>query len=197
MPNFAQRFETNNIINGKKQTKMNYNQLIKEATANNGKAIQEWQQQLNEIVDYLRKNGGKYLKRVCGKFEGGLCPWLQFITLDALEEQDHPHGIAENSIFLTYEIDFVERKMEIHRCGHVYISQADKERWADLRYLAMHPITRVAKERGVKGLRKCNYKNAQQAAQKMLSVFNDVMREIEDYTNGYPYKKGVKLIKTA
>ena len=48
------------------------------------------------------------------------CPHIQFITLDALKEEDWPHNIDVNSIYLCFEIDFKNKKVQVHSNSFSY-----------------------------------------------------------------------------
>ena len=41
------------------------------------------------------------------------CPELQYIRMDMLKKEDWPNHIAENSIFLKYEIDMRAKTVEV------------------------------------------------------------------------------------
>lgn len=127
-------------------------------------------------------------KSVRGSF-GTFCPHLQFIRFDALEEKDYPNHINDNSIFLEFKIDLKAQKLELFRSGHVWLSPADKET-DKYKYLAMKSMVNIAVDKGGKKFRKCGYKSVDDLVKKMESYFENIMKYVEDYTGGYPYKQG-------
>lgn len=58
-------------------------------------------------------------------------PHIQFITLDALKKEDWPNNIDMNSIYLCFEIDFNNKKVQVHSNGHVYLSPRISRKIAD------------------------------------------------------------------
>ena len=169
-----------------------YIQIAKENLSSTESNV--WQTMFEDTKTALKSMENKYVKNVFGKFQG-FCPWSQFITIDALNTEDWPNGIAQNSVYVQFAIDFATKKVEIHSTGHIWISDRDKEIYPQYKYLAMHSMLRIAKERKVKGIRKSSFKNAEDLAKKMMLTFTNIMNEVNDYTEGYPYKKGVKTIR--
>lgn len=153
---------------------------------------EQFKSEYEQLKNILENNKGKYLKAVYGRFTD-FYPRTQFITLDALNKEDWTNGISRNSVFLDFEIDFLAKKLEIHSSGGTYISEIDKQ-LPQYEHLALHHITHIAKVRQVKGLRKTSYKNIDDLAKKILTTFNNIMKEIDQYTEGYPYKQGKKSI---
>lgn len=129
--------------------------------------------------------------RVLGNFSVGLCAPLQFIRIDALEQKDHPNGIAENSVYLQFAINYDEHKVELHGQGHVYLSKRDLT-LPQYKYLAMKSMTNVAADKGVKKFRKSTFKDGKDVAKKLAKYYNDVMKCVTEYTGGYPYKQGIE-----
>lgn len=129
-------------------------------------------------------------KKIYATYRGGLCPEMQWIRLDALNPEDFPNGISDNSIFIEFQFDLAEKKIEVHRVGHVWLSPSDKatDRY---KYLAMKSMTNVAVDMGKKKFRKSKFKTAEDAAKKMNDYYNMVMECVEKYTGGYPYKNGI------
>lgn len=122
---------------------------------------------------------------------GSFCPYLQFITYDALKKEDWPNHIEMNSISLTFEVHMDEKKVELHSFGHVYLSEKDKKS-EQFKYLAMRSIIEVAAiDYGVKKFRKQKYKDIDDLCSKMEAYYNAVMNALIQYTGGYPYKKGI------
>ena len=129
--------------------------------------------------------------RVLGGFSDGLCTPLQFIRIDALEEKDYPHDIAENSVYLQFAINYDERKVELRGQGHVYFSKKDLT-LPQYKYLAMKSMTNIAVDKGGKKFRKSTFKDSKDLAKKLAKYYNDVMKYVTEYTGGYPYKQGIE-----
>lgn len=139
-----------------------------------------------------------HAKHVYGRFSTFCCKEIQFVKLDALEQSDWSNGIANNSVFVTFHIDMDAKKLEVHTCGHVWISDADKEAYVRDSYLAMHSVCEIAKRNGVKCIRKQSFKTEEECAEKIAKIYNAIMEQVVDYCDGeYPYKKGVKMLKSA
>lgn len=122
---------------------------------------------------------------------GGYYPQICFITIDALDKKDYPHGISENSVFLMFKIDFEEKKFELMRSGHVYLSPKDLKT-AKYRYLCMKSMTNILVDKGGKKFRKSIHKDAKTTAKKMADYFNEVMKAVKEYTGSYPFKQGIE-----
>ena len=138
-----------------------------------------------------------YAKHVYGKYSNGFCPCLQFLRVDALEPTDWSNGIKENSVYVTFRVDMDTKKIEVRTCGGVYISDADKAAYTRDSYLAMHSVLEIAKRNGVK-VRKQSFKTEEECVEKIVKIYNAVMEQVVDYCDGiYPYKKGVKMLKSA
>lgn len=159
--------------------------------------VKVWAENFETIMDLLRTQipQQKY-KAVYGDFNDGICPYLSFITLDALKREDWPNNINRNSVYITFKIDQINKKVSIYDNGHVWISDNDKEIYQKDKYLAMHSMTNITKRNGGKVMRKSSYKDVNDLAKKIINAFENVMKEVEDYTGGYPYKKGIKALKT-
>ena len=130
----------------------------------------------------------KQVRYSCTNFYPNVC----FIVVDALNPQDYPNGISENSVFLMFRVDFEAKTVEYKRSGHIYLSEKDKRENPKLRYLAMNSMVEIATRAGVKKMRKSQYKDNTTSAHKMATYFNEVMEKVVEYTNGYPYKQGVE-----
>lgn len=146
-----------------------------------------YEETFNAILENL--SGIKYVNHINAEYKEGFCPHLQFITIDALDPNDWPHGIAQNSISLGFDVNLKENKIELYSYGHVYLSPADlaTERY---KYLAMKSMVNVAVDMGGKKFRKCKFKTPADAAKKMTDYWVSVMECVEKYTGGYPYKNG-------
>lgn len=171
-----------------------YSQIAKDNLSNENN-IEKWTNEFNTLKEnLLNQKSNNIYKEVYGKFQS-FCPYQQYITLDCLNKEDWPSNIAQNSIYLCFLVDFIERKVEIHSSGHVWISDKDKEIYPQYKYLAMHSMTGIAKHNGVKLMRKSKFKSIDDLTGKILNAFNNIMNEVIDYTGGYPYKKGIKELK--
>ena len=152
--------------------------------------------EFDNIMQSLKKANIKHCEAVYGNF-GEFCPYVQYITLDALKPENWPNGIKQNSIYVTFKINLLNKKIEIHSSGHVWISKADKELYAKDSYLAMHSMINICKRNGGKVMRKSSYKSVKEVTEKIIKAYNDIMEQVVDYTEGYPYKEGVKALKSA
>lgn len=181
-----------------------YTDFVKHEMAKDPANVARWNDEFNATVAILRSWAGTP-KMPLAKAVGisrtattnSLCPYLNWIRVDALNKADWPYGIADNSIYLDFKLDAAFKQVEIARGGHVYISRADKEQYPQYRYLAMHGIIGIAKENKVKGLRKRGYKGPEDLAAHIAATFNGVMAEVVRYTGGYPYKEGITTIVPA
>lgn len=173
-----------------------YIQLAKD-NMSNPQNIENWKFEFEMIKNNLSAAQYKHLyKNVYGNWQD-FCPYIQYIKLDALDKKDWANGIAENSIYVSFKIDFVERTVEIFRTGHVWISDADKELYPRDKYLAMHSMKEITKRNQGKVMRKCRFKSVHELVEKILKGFDNIMTEVVNYTGEYPYKKGINALKTA
>lgn len=120
------------------------------------------------------------------------CPRVCFVVVDALNPQDYPNGISDNSVFLMFRVDFEAKTVEYKRSGFIYLSEKDKRENPKLRYLAMNSMVEIATRAGVKKMRRSQHKDNATSAHKMATYFNEVMEKVVNYTDGYPYKQGVE-----
>ena len=133
-------------------------------------------------------DGNKYVKQVMVEEKpSSLCPYMQFVRLDALNKEDYPHGIDRNSVYIDFCVNHKENKVEIHSLGCVYLDEADKQS-EKYKYYAMKSIQQVYVDKGGKKFRKSKFKTEKDLCKKMLDYFDNVMVEVEKYTGGYPYK---------
>lgn len=158
-----------------------------------------------ETKDELVVKNSKELEKMCAQIQSE-CPLAKqvrysctnyypnvcFIVVDALNPQDYPHGINGNSVFLMFRVDFEAKTVEYKRSGYIYLSEKDKRENQKLRYLAMNSMVEIATRAGVKKMRRSRHKDNATSAHKMATYFNEVMKAVVDYTNGYPYKQGVE-----
>ena len=113
----------------------------------------------------------------------------QYIYLDALEKCDHPNNIAENSIYMGFKVDFLNRKVEYFRGGAVYLSTKDKED-PRYKYMVMRSVSGIALDYGVKKFRKQGFKSIEDLSNRIQTYYNKVIDALTEYTGGYPYKQG-------
>lgn len=170
------------------------NEYFKHMASKNEKTVLDWENEYNMAVSLLKGQTPKANHIVANFQKSSIAPWLTFVRIDALKPENYPNGISDNSVFVTFKVDHMEKKVEVWRTGHVWISDIDKENHPQFRYLAMHSMLRIAKENKCKGIRKAAYKNAPDLAEKMAKAFNNIMDFVEYYTGGYPYKQGVNDI---
>lgn len=136
--------------------------------------------QFDEIISALNDAG----YTTTDEFET-FCPELQYIRMDMLKEEDWPHNIADNSIYIEYKINMDEKTVEIFRYGHIYLSDKDSKK----SYLAMCSMKHAHQAIGGKWFRRTKYKSAADLAKKMVAFYNSVKQTMEEVTNGYPYKQ--------
>lgn len=178
-------------------SKVNISELEKSFMAKNNNILNAWKNDFTEVMNLLQSASNNITcKAVYGSFQT-FCAWTQYITLDALNKQDWPNGINENSIFITFKIDLASKKVEINRSGHVWISKQDKELYSKDKYLAMHSMIEIAKRNGSKVMRKSTYKDTKDLAKRIINAYESIMQQVIDYTGGYPYKEGIKALKAA
>lgn len=146
--------------------------------------------QLEEICGLIQKECplAKQVRYSCTNFYPNMC----FIVVDALNPQDYPNGIGDNSVFLMFRVDFEAKTVECRRSGHIYLSEKDKRENPKLRYLAMNSMVEIGTRRGLKRMRKSKIKDHATTAHKMATYFNEVMEKVVEYTGSYPYKQGVE-----
>lgn len=178
-------------------SKVNISLLEKTLMEKNDNILNAWKNEFAEVMNLLQSasNNNTY-KAVYGSFQT-FCAWTQYITLDALNKENWPNGIKENSVFVTFKIDLASKKVEINRNGHVWISKQDKELYSKDSYLAMHSMTEITRRNGGKVMRKSTYKDTKDLAKRIINAFEGIMEQVIDYTGGYPYKEGIKALKTA
>ena len=113
------------------------------------------------------------------------CPELQYIRMDMLKKEDWPNNIADNSIYIMYEIDMRAKTVEVSRCGHIYLSDEDSKKL----YFAMCSMKKAHQAIGGKWFRRTKYKSAAGLAKKMVAFYDSVKKTMEEVTDGYPYKQ--------
>ena len=165
------------------------NIMAKENAMRDPKNVEEWSTQREMLRDYLIPISTAEILSV-GKL-GCFCPYIIFVRMDALKREDWPNGIAENSIYIEFEIDLYNKKVSVFRSGSVWLSPYDKT-LPQYKYLCMKSMQNVLVDNGGKKFRKQNYKDMKDLAKKMQQYYTQVMEAVNDYTDGYPYKQGTK-----
>lgn len=126
-----------------------------------------------------------YAKTVSGGFRpNSLCPYVQYIRIDALNRQDYPNNIAENSVYVTIKIDLEDKTFEISDNGHIWLNRAEQK----ATNYAMASMKRIVTANGGKWLRKSKFKDAKDFAKKVTKFWELAMTIIDSQTGGYPYK---------
>lgn len=176
---------------------VNIREWEKSLIAKNNNVLTAWKNDFEEVINLLQSESNNITyKAVYGSFQTW-CPWTQYITLDALNKEDWPNGIKDNSVYITFKIDFADKKVEINRNGYIWISQQDKEIYPNDKYLAMHSMATITKRNGGKVMRKSTYKDTKDLTKRIIKAFENIMVQVIDYTAEYPYKNGIKALKTA
>ena len=170
------------------------NIMAKENAMRDPKNVEEWSRQREMLRDYLIPISTAENVSV-GKI-GGFCPYIIFVRLDALKREDWPNNIAENSIYIDFEIDLYNKKVSVFRSGSVWLSPYDKT-LPQYKYLCMKSMQNVLVDNGGKKFRKQSYKDVKDLANKMQKYYKEVMTAVMDYTGGYPYKEGIKKVEAA
>jgi len=163
--------------------------MAKESAMRNPQNVEEWSKQREMLRDYLTPISTA--ENVSVSKIDGFCPYIIYVRMDALKKEDWPNRIAENSIYIDFEIDLYNKKVSVFRSGSVWLSPYDKTT-PKYKYLAMKSMQNVLVDNGGKKFRKQNYKDMKDLANKMQKYYAQVMEAVNDYTDGYPYKQGTK-----
>lgn len=131
---------------------------------------------------------------IVGTFSN-FCPEHQFIRVDFLDRADWPHGIASNSVFLDFEVMFERNRVELFRCGHIYLTDEDQRK----SHLVMASLKKICAVYSVTvekltWMRPVNYKTLDGAVKKLTDFSKKVHGALEHMTDGYPYKRLTKNI---
>lgn len=148
--------------------------------------IEMYAPKFKTVADNIKKNSNA-VRVFAEEKPSHLCPYMQFVRLDAMKKKDVPYNIEDNSIFVEFKIDHTCNKVEVFRTGHVYISDDDKQT-DKYRYLCMKSMTAVLTDNGGKKFRRQKFSSVDDLVKKMNNYYNAVMAEVEKYTGGYPYK---------
>lgn len=116
---------------------------------------------------------------------GTFCPEVQFVTIDALDKKDWPHNITENSVYVTFKIDFARGTFEAWQYGHIYLTEHDRK----ASYLCMCSMKQAHIANGGKWMRKSRFADASELARKIQKFWLSVSKTLDEVTDGYPYKQ--------
>jgi len=163
--------------------------MAKENARKDPKNVEEWSRQREMLRDYLTPISTA--ESVSVSKVGGFCPYIIYVRMDALKKEDWPNSIADNSIYIDFEIDLFSKKVSVLSSGSVWLSPYDKTT-PKYKYLAMKSMQNVLVDNGGKKFRKQAYKDMKDLAKKMQQYYAQVMEAVNDYTDGYPYKQGTK-----
>ena len=150
-------------------------------------AKEEFRIEFEKMVETVKAD--TEARHVRGEFDGNFCPELQFIRLDAMDDKDFPHGIADNSVFLEFKVDLALQKVELFRQGHLWLTDEDREANPRYKYLAMKSMTQAHVDLDGKKFRKCGYKDAKDLQRKIEGYFREVMKSVVKHSGEYPYGK--------
>lgn len=154
--------------------------------------VDAWNAEYEQLKAVAEENGTSANKIYFDKqVQHALCPYLRFVRFDALDPKDYPNGIARNSVYLQFEIDYDTKKVSLFDCGLVYLSPKDKQTEPH-KYFVMKTIETVLTDKGGKKFRKQGFKDAANLFAKMEGYYKEVMKAVTEYTGGYPYKQGIE-----
>lgn len=163
--------------------------FAKEKAMKDENNIREWNKTREELVSLcnsLSKANHVYVSK-----NGSFCPYILYARFDALDPKDYPNGIKQNSIFIDFRIDLFTNKVEVNSNGSVWLSPFDKAS-EKYKYFVMKSMESILVDNGGKKFRKSSFKDAKDLFCKMENYYLKVMKEVTDYTGGYPFKQGIK-----
>lgn len=115
---------------------------------------------------------------------------IAYLTIDALCKEDWPSGIAQNSVYVSFQVQLREGKVLLSQTGHIYPSDADRQK-PEWKHYTMLTMGTVHKMYGGVPFRKGKYVTEDMLIIKAASYFNAVMESVVKYTGGYPYTRGI------
>lgn len=135
-------------------------------------------------IDYIKQESDK-LKNILIKEipeiksvktsarEGSSCLWFR---LDFLIDQDHPHNISDNSIYLDFKYSIDTLSLEKSQEGHLNLTPADKQ--GKYKYYALKGFSAPYLDNGGKKFRKTKVEdfNAKQIADKIIDWTKAVVK---------------------
>ena len=110
--------------------------------------------------------------------KGGHFVWIR---LDFLNKEDHPHNIADNSIYLDFRYTVSDSSLELSGQGHLNLTDADKK--GKYQYYALKGFSAPYIDNGGKKFRKVRLDdfNAKEVTDKIVDWVKDVVdAAIED-----------------
>lgn len=144
----------------------------------------EFHTMMANLIAYRDGKKPNHAESVEGGFEK-FCPDIQFIRIDALKPQDYPNRIKDNSIYIIFKVNLIDKTVEVHSSGHVNLSRSEGK----ATNLAAASMKSVVIANGGKWMRKSKYKDAKDFAKKVADLWERTMEIIEGQTEGYPYKQ--------
>ena len=107
-----------------------------------------WQNGKNKLKCYAISPHRLQPQDICLSIDhdNGFCPYLRYLKFDALDKEDYPNGIADNSVFIMFEIDLFNKKVEVAQTGCIWLSPKDKT-LPQYKYLCMKSMTDVLVDR--------------------------------------------------
>lgn len=153
----------------------------------NDTQIAAFRKEFNEFLNIAKEKSTAVA--IHGTFKETFFPPLQYVIFDALKEEDYPNHIKENSVFLTFSIDYESKKVELKGGGHIRLSKEDKES-DKYKYLAMRGMIEIAKtDYNIPRFRKQTFKSPSDLFNRIESYFRAVMDAVTQYVGSYPYGK--------
>ena len=163
--------------------------MAKENAMKDPNNVAEWKKQIEMLRDIATP--ATTARHLYVDRDNGFCPYLRFVKFDALDKNDYPNGIAENSVFITFEIDLFNKKVNVFNTGCIWLSPKDKT-LPQYKYLCMKSMTDVLVDKGGKKFRKQGFKDMADLFKRMETYYKNVMQAVTEYTGGYPYKNGIE-----
>lgn len=164
-------------------TKVNLSEYAKSEMIKNNESLKDtFRNDYNTLVSILNKEieNNPLADHLLGGFHIGLCPYIQFIGIESLPKEKLFNGIPENGVYVSFEIDMIEKSVEIHHSGHVEMTDDDKK----ATYLCMFGLKNIAKAYNIKWLRKFKYKDMNDLAKRIVTFYNNIMNAVNDLTEG-------------
>ena len=144
----------------------------------------------NTLISLLEPSNIPHADHLLGGFKIGLCPYLQFIGIEALPKDKLFNNIPENGVYVYFEIDMIDKSVEVHSTGHVEMSNEDKK----ASYLCAFGLKNIAKAYNVKWFRKQKYKDMNDLAKRIIGFYTAIMTAVNDLTQGDMRKAEKSLI---
>lgn len=147
----------------------------------------DYSEQYNAIINALEAKGLK----VFGNYLPYLRTARQYFYVDALDQKDWPFGIAENTVYVRFVIDFELGKIKATGGGAIYLTDEDRQKTC----LCCGGVRNVLKAAGKAWFTTRPFKSPKDLADKVANYwFGTVLPTLGEYTEGYPYKQLTKNI---